>query len=132
MLGEGLACRALAGKRHHIRGLGHGALGGDLVLARRTLEFFERQLHLVNEPYRAFRVLAIELPRQLLDLHSLMRDQGGIVRSLGLGNRQFRLGSRRPDRLVDALIALGNQRCLQRFDMFRQVFMGRRHGGIES
>src|SRR5439155_6874892 len=32
MLGEGLARRTLASKRHHIGGLGHGPLGDDLVL----------------------------------------------------------------------------------------------------
>jgi hypothetical protein len=37
MLGEGLACRALAGEGHHVGGLGDGLLGGDLVLSRRTL-----------------------------------------------------------------------------------------------
>ena len=55
------------------------ALGGDLVLARRTLEFLERQLYLVEQPNCALRVLAIELPGQLCDLQSLMRDHGGIV-----------------------------------------------------
>src|SRR5438477_4489156 len=79
MLGEGLACRALAGKRHHIRGLGHGALGGDLVLARRTLEFFERQLDLIEQPHRAFRALPVERARQLRDLQLLMGNHGLVV-----------------------------------------------------
>ncbi len=61
MLGEGLARRALAGEGHDIRRLGRGALGGDLVLAGRTLEFLEGQLHLVEQPHRAFRALAVEL-----------------------------------------------------------------------
>src|SRR5438270_13884271 len=43
MLGEGLARRTLAGKGHHIGGLGHGPLGSDLVLGRRTLELLECQ-----------------------------------------------------------------------------------------
>src|SRR5271167_4419838 len=54
MLGEGLARRTLAGKGHHIGGLGHGPLGGDLVLTGRTLELLERQLHLIEQPHRAF------------------------------------------------------------------------------
>jgi hypothetical protein len=52
MVGEGLARRALASEGHHIRGPGH----------------------LVEQPHRAFRVLAIEPARQLLDLQSLVRD----------------------------------------------------------
>src|SRR5882724_165503 len=54
MFGEGLARRTLAGERHDIGGLGHGPLGGDLVLGGRTLELLERQLHLIEQPYRAF------------------------------------------------------------------------------
>src|SRR5712671_483980 len=38
MLGEGLARRTLAGKRHDIGGLGYRPLGGDLVHGGRTLE----------------------------------------------------------------------------------------------
>ena len=122
MLGEGLACRALAGKRHHIRGLGHGALGGDLVLARRTLEFFERQLDLIEQPHRAFRALPVERARQLRDLQLLMGNHGLVVGSLGLGHRQFRFDSGGP-------VTLGGQRRLQRVDIVRQVFEGRGHAG---
>jgi hypothetical protein len=74
MLGEGLARRALAGEGHHVGGPRHGPLGGDLVLTGRTLEFLECQFHLIEQPHRAFRTLAIELARQLLDLQSLVRD----------------------------------------------------------
>ena len=42
--------------------------GRDLVLARRTLELLEGQLHLVEQLHGAFRALAIELARQLGDL----------------------------------------------------------------
>jgi hypothetical protein len=68
MLGKGLTRRPLAGKGHHIGRFGHHPLGGDLVLAGRTLELLERQLHLIEQPHRAFRALAIELARQLGDL----------------------------------------------------------------
>ena len=54
MRGEGLAGRALAGEGHHIRRLGDGALGGDLIFARRAFELLEAQLELVDEPRRAF------------------------------------------------------------------------------
>ena len=96
MLGEGLARRALAGEGHHIGGLGHGPLGGDLVLGRRTLELLEGQLHLIEQSHAAFRALAVELARQLGDLQLLMGDQGLIVGSLGLGHRQFGLDPGRP------------------------------------
>jgi hypothetical protein len=129
MLRERLTRRALAGKGHNIGGLGDGALGGNLVLGGRTLEFLEPQFHLINEPHTAFRVLAIELARQLLDLQSLMGDQGLIVGYLGLGNRQFRLDPDRPGRFVDALVALGNQRRFQRIDIVRYGFNGIVHAG---
>ncbi len=115
VLGEGLARRPLAGEGHDSRRLRNRALGGDLVLAGRTLEFLERQLHLVEQPQRPFRALAVELPGQLFDLQSLMCDYGGIVGSLGLGDRQFRLDPRRPG-------ALGNERRPQRVNIVRQVF----------
>jgi hypothetical protein len=41
-----------------------------------------------------------------------MRDQGLIVGSLGLGDRQFRLDPRRPGFALNALGALGEQRRL--------------------
>jgi hypothetical protein len=41
MLGEGLMRRPPAGEDHDIRRLRNRALGGDLVLASRTLEFLE-------------------------------------------------------------------------------------------
>jgi len=70
-------------------------------------------------------VLAIEPARQLLDLQSLVRDQSGIVGSLGPGNRKFRLDLRRSG-------ALGEQRRPQRLDILGQVFSAGRHAGIES
>ena len=127
MLGEGLARRALARKGHHIRGLGHGALGGDLVFGRRTLELLERQLHLIEKLHGTFRMLAIELARQLGDLQLLMGDQGFIVGRLGLGYRQFRLDPCRPGRFLDALCALRDQRRLQRSDVVGEVLGRRRH-----
>jgi len=48
MVGKGLARRALARERHDICRLGHGPLGGDLVLTGRAFEFLERQLHLIQ------------------------------------------------------------------------------------
>ena len=128
MLGEGLARRTLAGEGHHIGGLGHGPLGGDLVLGGRTLELLERQLHLIEQPHRAFRALAIELARQLRDLQLLMGDHGLIVGGLGLGHRQFRLDPGRPGRFLDALCALLDQRRLQRGDVVAEVLGRRRHG----
>ena len=112
MLGEGLARRALADEGHHVGRLGDGLLGGNLVLARRTLEFLKGQRHLIEQLHAAFRALAVELARQLGDLQLLMCDQGLIVGGLGLGDRQFRLDPRRPGLPLDALGALGEQRRL--------------------
>ena len=50
MLGQGLACRALASERRYCRGLGDGHLGGDLVLGGRTLQLLELQLDLIENP----------------------------------------------------------------------------------
>ena len=101
MLGKRLPCRALAGEGHHVGGLGHGPLGGDLVLGRRTLELLEGQRHLIEQLHTAFRALAIELARELGDLQSLMCNQGLIIGSLGLGHRQFGLDPRRSFALRD-------------------------------
>jgi len=87
VFGERLTCRPLAGERHDIRRLRHGAFGGDLVLAGRAFEFLEGQLDLVKQAHRPFRAVTVELPRQLLNLQSLVRDYGGIVRRLRLGDR---------------------------------------------
>src|SRR5215831_7008767 len=43
---KGLARRALAAEGCNLGGLGDSPLGGELVLAGRTLELLERQLHL--------------------------------------------------------------------------------------
>jgi hypothetical protein len=120
MLGKGLARRALAGEGHDIRGLGHGVLGGDLVLGRRTLELLEGQRHLIDQLHTAFRALAVELARQLGDLQPLMRDQGLIIGSLGLGHCQFGLDPRRSFTLRD-------QRRLQRGNVVGEVIGRRRH-----
>jgi hypothetical protein len=79
MRGEGLTRRLLAGKGRHIRGLGDSPLGGDFVLAGETLEFRKGQLHLLDQPFAAFRALAVELTCQLGDLQALMGDQGLVV-----------------------------------------------------
>jgi hypothetical protein len=127
MLGEGLARRALAGKGHHVGGVGHGLLGGDLVLGRRTLELLERQRHLIDQLHAAFRALAVEFARQLGDLQPMICDQGLIIGSLGLSHRQFRLDPRRPGLPRDALGALREQRRLQRGDVVGEVLGRRRH-----
>ena len=125
MVRKGLPRRALAREGDDIRGLRHGPLGGDLVLAGRAFEFLERQLHLIKQPDGALRTRPVELARQFLDLQSLVRDHGGIVGRLGPGHRQFRLDPRRP-------VALGEQRRAQRINVFRQVFAPRHHAAIES
>jgi len=50
MLRERLTRGALAGEGRHRRGLGHGHLGGDLVLGGRALQFLELQLDLIEQP----------------------------------------------------------------------------------
>ncbi len=61
-----------------------------------------------------------------------MGDQGLIVGGLGFRHRQFRLDPRRPDRFVNALVTLGNQRRFQCLDILREVFKGGGHAMIES
>jgi hypothetical protein len=51
-----------------------GLLGGDLVLGRGGLEFFESKFRLVDQPYGPFRPWAVELTLQLGDLQVLMCD----------------------------------------------------------
>jgi hypothetical protein len=88
----------------------------------------ERQLHLIEQPHRAFRVLAIELARQLGDLQLLMGNQGLIVGALGLGHRQFGLDPGRLGGFLDALCALHDQGRPQRGDVVWEILGRRRHG----
>jgi hypothetical protein len=62
----------------------------------------------------------------------LVGDQGLIVGGLGSGHGEFRFGVYRPGCLDDSLIAGGDQRCLQRFDVIWKGFMTRIHTPIES
>ena len=124
--------RPLAGERRHRRGLGRCHLGGDLVLGSRALQFLELQLHLIEKPCGALRARPIELARQLLDLQLQMGDQGLVVGGLGSGHREFCFGVDRPGCLDDSLIARGNQRCLQRFDVIWKGFTTRIHALIKS
>ena len=118
--GKGWRAGRLRVKATTFVGLGHGVLGGDLVLGRRTLELLEGQRHLIEQLHAAFRALAVELARQLGDLQPLMRDQGLIIGSLGLGHCQFGLDPRRSFTLRD-------QRRLQRGDVVGEVIGRRRH-----
>src|SRR5260370_12214135 len=92
------------------------------------LELLERQLHLIEQPHRAFRALAIELARQLCNLQLLMGDYGLIVGGFGLGHRQFRLDPGCPGRFLDPLRALLDHPRLQRGDVVAEVLGRRRHG----
>jgi hypothetical protein len=62
----------------------------------------------------------------------LMSDQGLIIGGSGSGHREFRFGVRRPRCLDDALTALGNERCLQGFDIVRKRIKTRIHAPTES
>ena len=85
MLGEGLACRALAPEGGDRRSFGRSLLGGDLVLGGRALQLLQLQLHLVEDARGALRARPIQLASELLDLQLQMRDQGLIVGGLGPG-----------------------------------------------
>ncbi len=91
VLREGLPGRTAALEPRNRRGL-HRRLRGDLVLGRGGLEFFELQLHLVDQTRAAFRAVAILLPPQPGDLepevldHRLGgRDHRPSLRQLALG-----------------------------------------------
>jgi hypothetical protein len=71
MVRKRLPRRPLAAKADHVGGFGHLLLDSKFVLAGRALQLLERQLHLVEQPHRAFRAMAVELARQLLDVQSL-------------------------------------------------------------
>ena len=73
------------------------------------------------------RAVRLELARQLLDSQLLVGDQGLIVGGLGSGHGEFRFGVYRPGYLDDSLIAGGDQRCLQRFDVIWKGFATRIH-----
>ncbi|MDA9537022.1 hypothetical protein ACM41_12345 [Bradyrhizobium sp. CCBAU 21362] len=50
-------------------------LGRQFILRGGYLQFFEPKLHLLQQPYRAFRTGAIQLAPQLLDLELVVADQ---------------------------------------------------------
>ena len=79
-----------------------------------ALQLLELQLHLVEQPRRALRARAVELPLELLDLELLVRDHRRIVGGLGAGQRQLGLDTRGP-------IALGRQCRSQRLDVGRRI-----------
>jgi hypothetical protein len=124
-LGERLACRALAGEGGDRRGSGHRHLGGEFVLGGRALQLLELQLDLIDEPRRAFRARAIDLARQLLDPQLLVGNQGLIIGGLGSRHCEFRFSVRCPGRF-------GDQRRLERRDVFSKGFTTRIHAQIES
>jgi hypothetical protein len=132
MVGERLACGALAGKGSHRRSFGHRHLGGDLVLGGRTLQLLEPQLDLVEKPRRAFRARAIDLAPQLLDLQLLVGDQSLIIGGLGSRHCEFSFSVKRPGRFHNARIARCDECRLQRFDGVWKDFTTRIHAQIES
>ena len=132
MFGERLARRALAGEGRHRRGRGHRHLGRDLVFGRRTLQFLELQLDLIEKARRAFRARTIELARQLLDPQLLVSYQSLIIRGLGSRHREFRFGVCGPGRFDDVPVARRSQLRLQRRDVIWKGFTTRIHVLIES
>jgi hypothetical protein len=50
-------------------------LGGNFVLSRRGLQLLQAEFHLLDQPCRAFRALAIKLVPQIGDLQLLMGNE---------------------------------------------------------
>ena len=122
MLGKRFARGTLAGEGGDIRrsGLPRRALGGEIVLAGRRLQFLELQLHLVEKPRRAFRTRPEQLPPHLLDLELQMRDQRLIGGELRPARR------RRPPRPEPAARARRRARLSALSISFGKVGEGRR------
>ena len=114
MLGEGFSRRPLARERRHLRGLGRGHFGGELILGGRGLQFRQLQLQLIQKPRGALRAWAIAITVELLDLQLQMSDQRLIVGALRAGRGN--------------LGACRDQRRLQRFDVVWQRFRAGVHG----
>jgi hypothetical protein len=83
MLGERLACRALALVGGDRCRLGSSPLGCDFILGGRALQLLELDLHLVEDARRPLRARPIKLALELLNHQILMRDEGRIIRGLG-------------------------------------------------
>ena len=79
-----------AGEARQVRRRRHRLLWGDLVLGGGSLGLFELQLHLINEPGRAFGTWFLNLPLELSDPKSLMRDLRLILGRFGHRDRQLR------------------------------------------
>jgi hypothetical protein len=81
---EGLAGEAGDSRGFGLRGL---LLGAQFILGCGGFEFFEFQLHLIEQPGRAFRPGAVEGALEFLDLQLQVFDIGG-----GIGLRGARCG----------------------------------------
>ena len=65
--GKRLAARTAAGEPLHLRGVGRGTLGRQLVLRRARLELVELEFKLIQQALFALRALPVQLPPELLD-----------------------------------------------------------------
>ena len=122
---ERLAGRLPAGERLDGRRRPGGLLGLELVLGGRSLQLFQLELHLVQQPAGAFRRDAEPLALQLGDHQLQVGDQGLVFGALGLGHGDLGLGLVAFNAGFVALVTHAGQRRPQRFDVVRN---GRGHG----
>ncbi len=90
---EGLARRLPTFRRRGHRRLGGDLLGREGVGSRRSFEFLELQLVLVDEALRALGTLAIERAGELGDLEPEMGNQRRVTRQPGLHGDSLGLGA---------------------------------------
>jgi hypothetical protein len=117
----------LTGKGCHLGRPGGCALCRQLVLRRRSLELFELQLELIEQPGTALGALAEQLSAELLDLQLQVDDQRLIVGCLGsqarrVGSYSGKVRARRRQLLVSR-----QQQSLQARHIVRQgIYRGHR------
>ena len=132
MVGEGLARRppALEGvDRWRLRSCSMGCL---FVFARRCLEVFKLQLHLLQKPRLAFRAAAVELSTQLLDRQLQVCDERFRARQIGLGVGGLGTSLREFGLRLDARRALGEDHRMSTGKVGGERFGGSGHRARES
>ena len=114
MLGEGLARGSLAGEGSDRCGPGDSDLGEKVVFRCGRFEIFELELHLIEQPRRAFRPLTVALPVELGDLELEPDDGCGRFTVAGIGDRELGFQGER-------LGLGGDDRSLQRVDILGKL-----------
>jgi hypothetical protein len=107
-------------------------LSRTLVFGCRSFQLFELELHLVEEPLRAFGSRAVKLALELLDGELQMGNQGFGARDAGLRASSFRLSTAGFGGILPRLDPRRDDERLQRLDIIGKRIARNLHDASES